>query len=413
MEKRETEVFDVAVIGGGAAGLFAGCFLKKAGASFVILERTDEAGKKLLLTGHGRCNITNRKAAEDPRRYYREAGSFIYRALSRFTPEDTIRFIEDELHVPLKEEEDGRMFPVSDSSRTIRDALVAYIGSENILTGFDCTDIDEGFTVTSAGGRSIRCKKLIIAAGGRSYPGTGSDGSSYQLAKKQGHTVTPLFPALTSVTVSEEDRELTSSLSGVSVNAGASLYVDSKKKAGGTGDVLFTHKGLSGPVIYELNREIPRDVVSRDGWIELDFTPGRTDEEVDAELLESMKAHTDSKLTTLASQYVPSSVASALGKRAGVTDIYAGRCDRRSRKELIRALKHLGLKIAEPPPFETAYVTRGGVALRELRRKSMESKIAGGLYLIGEYIDVDGASGGYNLQACISEAFIAVDDIMS
>ena len=392
------KIFDVAVIGGGASGLFAAAFLKKKGGDFVVLEKGDRPGRKLLLTGHGRCNITNRKDPAELKKGYREAGNFIYYALKKFTPDDAV------------------MFPVSDSSSTILEALLSYIGEENIRTGFCLSDIerdDDGTFILSSDDGTVHARKVILATGGKTFPQTGSDGKSYTLAERIGHKITPLIPALTGVTVSSRDREFTSEVAGVSVNAGASLYYDQKKKADGIGDVLFTHKGLSGPVILELSREIPRDITSRDGWIELDFTPGRTDEEVDAELLEEMKKRPDAKLTTLVSEYVPSSLSNAIGKRAGVTDITGSRCDRSSRKECLRDLKHLQLHIDEPPAYETAYVTRGGVALKEIKRESMESKIAKGLYIIGEMADIDGRSGGYNLQAAMSEAFIAVTDIMS
>lgn len=405
----------VGVIGGGAAGLFAGCFLKKAGVDFFILESGNEVGRKLLITGHGRCNITNRKPSSDLKSGYHEAGNFVYPALKKFSPDDAVAFIQDELGIPLKEEDNNRMFPVSDKASDIRDALVRYIGEENIITNYKCTDLskdDAVFVVEADDGRTMAFEQVMVACGGRSYPKTGSDGSGYELARKMGHNVTPLVPALVSVDVCEKDREFTSSLSGVSVNAGASLYYDNKKQTQETGDVLFTHRGVSGPAIMRMSRSIPRDIVSRDGWIELDFTPGRDEKEVDEELLREMDAHADTKLTTLASKYVPGSVAGELGKRAGVTDLYAAKVTREQRKAYVKELKHLELHIDNPPKYEEAYVTRGGVALKELKRESLESKIVPGLWFIGEIIDVDGISGGYNLQACMSEAFIAVSNLI-
>ena len=405
----------VGVIGGGAAGLFAGCFLKKAGVDFCILESGNEVGRKLLITGHGRCNITNRKPSSDLKSGYHEAGNFVYPALKKFSPDDAVAFIQDELGIPLKEEDNNRMFPVSDKASDIRDALVRYIGEENIITNYKCTDLSKDgavFVVEADDGRTMAFEQVMVACGGRSYPKTGSDGSGYELARQMGHNVTPLVPALVSVDVCEKDREFTSSLSGVSVNAGASLYYDNKKQTQETGDVLFTHRGVSGPAIMRMSRSIPRDIVSRDGWIELDFTPGRDEKEVDEELLREMDAHADTKLTTLASKYVPGSVAGELGKRAGVTDLYAAKVAREQRKAYVRELKHLELHIDNPPKYEEAYVTRGGVALKELKRESLESKIVPGLWFIGEIIDVDGISGGYNLQACMSEAFIAVSNLI-
>ncbi len=411
----EEKTSKVIIVGAGAAGLFAGCFLKKEGIPFVILERGDKPGRKLLLTGHGRCNITNNKSPKILKEGYHEAGSYIYSAIKSFAPENAMKFIRDELGVELKEEDNNRIFPISDSAETIRSALVDHIGRENIITGFCCVSVDKNddlYTVISDKGERISAPKVILACGGRSFPETGSDGLGYKVASGMGHTVTPLIPALTSVDVCADDREFTSAVSGVSVNAGASLYCDTKKKASGMGSVLFTHKGISGPVIQELSREIPRNISSSDGWIELDFTPHRTDAELDRELLEEINSHPDSKITTLASKYVPSSVADKLGERAGVTDLRAGMVTRDGRRELLKGLKHLELHIDNPPAYETAYVTRGGVALKEIKRESMESKIMPGVYVIGEMLDIDGVSGGYNLQACMSEAFIAVRDIM-
>ncbi|MCQ2532748.1 MAG: aminoacetone oxidase family FAD-binding enzyme [Saccharofermentans sp.] len=407
--------YRVGIIGGGAAGLFAGCFLKKAGVDFCVLEAGNEVGRKLLLTGHGRCNITNRKAASELKSGYHEAGNFVYPALKKFSPEDAVAFVQDELGVPLKEEDNNRMFPVSDKASDIRDALVRYIGAENIIFNFKCVDLTkdgDAFEATSSDGREFSFEQVIVACGGKSFPKTGSDGSGYELATRMGHNVTPLVPALVSVDVCEKDREFTSSLSGVSVNAGASLYYDNKKQTQETGDVLFTHRGVSGPAIMKMSRNIPRDIVSRDGWIELDFTPGRNEQDVDEELLREMDIHADTKLTTLASKFVPSSVANQLGKRAGVTDLYAAKVTREQRKAYLKEIKHLELHIDNPPRYEEAYVTRGGVALKELKRETMESKIVPGLWFIGEVIDVDGISGGYNLQACMSEAFIAVANLI-
>lgn len=405
----------VGIVGGGAAGLFAGCFLKKEGVSFKILERKSLPGRKLLLTGHGRCNITNKKLPRELREGYHEAGSFIYSALNKFSPEDAIAFIESELNVPLKEEDNNRMFPESDKSQTIIDALVDYIGEENIITEFDVVDIDDnGLThdIYAIDGRVMSFDKVILAAGGKSFPRTGSDGSSYKLARDLGHTITPLIPALSAVEVSPEDREFTAAVSGVSVNAGASLYYDNSKKAQGEGDVLFTHRGLSGPVIQELSREIPRDIASHDGWIELDFTPRITEEELHREFIEDIESGRNAKLINLVSKYVPSSVGAAIGERCGVSELYANDTNKKHRKAVVNELKHLQLHIDNPPSYEDAYVTRGGVSLKEIKRDTMQSKIDNNVYIIGEMLDIDGKSGGYNLQASMSEAFVAVKAII-
>lgn len=412
----ETHLTGTVIIGGGAAGLFAACFLKEAKQEFVLLEKNPECGRKLLLTGHGRCNITNRKSPSELMKGYHEAARFIKPALSSFTPDDAVDFIVKELKVPLKEEENNRMFPVSDKASDIRDALVNYIGAGNIVTGFEAVDIrkqEKGFEIISSDKRTVNAGKIIIATGGKTFPKTGSDGKSYQLFTcALGHNVTPLYPALTGVPVDKEDREFTSSLSGVTVYAGAGLYLDNKKKNKTEGNVLFTHEGLSGPAITELARDIPEDVREKDGWVELDFTPGRDETEIDKDLLEEMRIRPDTKLITIGSKYVPASVSQAIGKRAGVTDLFAANVTREARREYVRNLKHLHMTIDRQPAFETAYVTRGGVALDEIDRKSCGSKKVPDVFIIGEALDIDGISGGYNLQAAISEAYIAVSKVM-
>ena len=353
------------IVGGGAAGLWAACFLKKEGASFTLLEKGPECGRKLLLTGHGRCNITNRKPVSDLMQGYHEASKFMKPALSSFTPEDVMDFVHSELGISLKEEENNRIFPVSDKASDIRDALVKYAGEENIRTDFEVVDIeydrtaaDGRFTVVEAGGAKLHFDVLIMATGGNTFPQTGSDGKSYDILEDTlGHKVTPLYPALTGIPVAPHDKEFTSSLSGVSVYAGAGLYLNNRKRNRTEGNVLFTHDGLSGPAITELARDIPENVKDQDGWIELDFTPGRDDTEVDKELLEQMRVNPDTRLVTIGADYVPQSVSHAIGRRAGVTDIKAAQITREQRKEFVKNLKHLHLTVDRQPKFETAYVT--------------------------------------------------------
>ena len=415
MQQEEETLSKTGIIGGGAAGLFAACFLKKSGADFILLEKNPECGRKLLLTGHGRCNITNNKAPDELMKGYHEAARFIKPALTRCPPSVAMDFIENELKVPLKEEENNRIFPKSDKASDIRDALVRYAGEKNIKTGFEVTDVvkeDGVFKITSSDGEEITVDRVIVATGGKTFPKTGSDGRSYDLLAKAGHNVTPLYPALTGIPVGGEDKKFTAALSGLTVYAGAGLYLENRKTNKTEGNVLFTHEGLSGPAIIELARDIPEDVDDKDGWIELDFTPGRDDTEVDRELLEEMNRKPDTKLTTIGTRYVPASLSEAIGERAGVTDLRASSITKQGRKDYVKNLKHLHMTIEKQPAFETAYVTRGGVELTSIDRKTYGSRHQEGMYIIGEVLDIDGISGGYNLQAAISEAYIAVSDIM-
>lgn len=406
----------VGIIGGGSAGLMAAAFLKYSGdVRFTVLEKGPSVGRKLLMTGNGRCNITNRKSPKELKAGYHEASSYVYKALSSFTSEDACAFITDILGVPLKEEDNNRMFPKSDSANTILDALVKYIGSDHIVNNFDVVDIettDTGVTCVAEDGRQAVFDTVILACGGKSYPHTGSDGS-YELATSIGHTITPLIPALVGVDVVEADREFTAAVSGVSVNADAALYYDTRKQAASSGDVLFTHRGVSGPAVRELAREIPRDINSRDGWIEIDFSPCISDEAFAAEFASEVESHPKSKLTTLGSKYVPQSVAEGLAVRAGVTDLVCGQVTKTERKAYEQEIKHLKLHIDTAPDYSNAYVTRGGVSLKEVNRDTMRSKFSERVYIIGEMLDIDGISGGYNLQACMSEAYLATKSILA
>ncbi|MBO7424220.1 MAG: aminoacetone oxidase family FAD-binding enzyme [Clostridiales bacterium] len=408
----------VGIIGGGAAGLFTACQLKKLGLNddieITILEKTSTLGKKLTLTGHGRCNITNRKTPSEFKKGLHEAGNFLYPAIKEFSPDDTVRFFEEDLGLKLKEEDNNRMFPVCDSAVKVRDTIVSYI-SDKVKTICDAKVLDiaktDGFDVYTTKG-DFKFDILVLSCGGASFPETGSTGDSYAFASGLGHTVEPIRAALAPVKVDKVSRQFTSALSGVSVNANASLYCSGSKSASSEGDVLFADFGLTGPAIMELSREIPTDIVDMNGWIELDFTPFMSDEQIDKEFQKMIDEHPDTKVSTLASKYVPSSVSRELSARAKVTDLYAQNFTKQNRKALCKEIKHLELGIEEAPNIDKAYVTRGGVRLKEVDKKTMQSTIVSGLYIIGEALDIDGISGGYNLQACMSEAYAVSKSIL-
>ena len=408
----------VGIIGGGAAGLFAACQLQRLSGGrdieVTILERNQIPGQKLTLTGHGRCNITNRKDISGLRKGYHEADNFLYPALKEFGPEDTIRFFEQELGLKTKEEDNNRIFPVCDSAVTVRDTLVSYISrSSKTICGAKVTGLSKGtvFEVEASGER-YEFDHLILACGGSSFQKTGSTGDSYRFAKALGHTIVPVRAALAPVNADGNSAGFTSALSGVSVNSKVSLICSGKTSASVTGEILFADFGLTGPAVMEISREIPSDITGIDVHLELDLIPSMSDEEFDHELQKLIKEHSDTKITTLLARSVPASVAGETAARAGCAGLYAQGFTKENRKNLIRETKHLRIGLAGVPVIDRAYVTRGGVSLKEVDRKTMQSKIAPGLYIIGEALDVDGISGGYNLQACMSEAYLAAKSIL-
>lgn len=407
----------VGIIGGGAAGLFAACQFKRLSCDLdvTLIDKNPIPGKKLILTGHGRCNITNRKTPEKLKNCYHEAGNFIYPALKEFSPEDTIYFFENELNLKTKEEDNNRIFPVCDSAVAVRDRLVSYISSDVAVIGEANVQSIEKTTdfevVTSKG--TYKFDYLILSCGGRSFPKTGSTGDSYRFAEKLGHTIVPIRGALAPVKADDASVGFCRNLSGVSVKAGVSLFENEKKTASAEGDILFAEFGLSGPAIMEISREVSADIGGKNAFLEIDLIPSMSDEDFSKELQNLINLHPDMKIATILSKFVPASVAGEITQSAGCDGLYAQGFTKENRKNLCRETKHLKIGLSEVPDIRIAYVTRGGVSLKEVDRKTMGSKIVPNLYILGEALDIDGISGGFNLQACMSEAYLAAKDIVN
>lgn len=408
----------IGIIGGGAAGLFAACLLKKFSEDGInevtLIEKNEIPGKKLILTGHGRCNITNRKPASELKTGYHEADNFIYPAIKEFGPEDTISFIENDIGLKTKEEDNNRIFPVCDSAARVRDSLVSYIaGSTKTVCNSKVLDIrkDSSFEVSTTD-EKYNFDYVILSCGGSSFPQTGSAGDSYRLAGKTDHTVITPRAALAPVKADEESLSFIKNLSGVSVTSRVSLFCNGKKTASTEGEVLFAEFGLTGPAVMEISREIPRDISDCNPYFELDLVPALTEEQFDREFQKLIGDHPDTKVTTLLARYVPASVAGEIAAKAGVSELYAQGFTKDNRRKTVTEMKHLKVTVGREPSIDKAYVTRGGVSLKEVDRKTMQSRLVPGLYIIGEALDIDGISGGYNLQACMSEAFLAVKDIL-
>lgn len=415
----------IGIIGGGAAGLMAACQIKKRADSLnkpveiIILEKTSSVGNKLLLTGHGRCNITNRHLTKGKMKssdkYFFEASNFMSLLLNNFDSSDTIKFFEQTLGVLLKEEENGRMFPVSDKALDIKEAMLKYLDEGNqivrIITSFRACDIvqrEDEVSVTSSDGIEMVFDDVVLATGGKSFSKTGSTGDGYEILGKLDHKIITPHASLAPIEVSDKDKEFTSSVAGVSVNVRASYYEADKKINSVDGDVLFTHSGLSGPAAMELSRD-----VEDDGWVELDFAPSMDDASFDSDLVSEINSKPTAKVYNIGSKYVPVSLSKALTTRAEVTDLIGQNLLKSQRKALVKEFKHLRLLIEHSPDLETAYVTRGGVDLNDIERKTMRSKKCKNLYIIGEVLNVDGKSGGYNLTACMSQAFACANSLIA
>lgn len=414
-----SDVKKVGIIGGGAAGLFAACQLKRLSGGkdvdITVIEKNPVPGKKLTLTGHGRCNITNRKDPSELKKGYHEAENFIYPALKEFSPEDTIKFLEEELGLKTKEEDNNRIFPVCDSAVKVRDTILSYLqDTVKIICDANVLDIKKssGFEVITSKG-SYNFDVLVLSCGGSSFIKTGSSGDSYRFAGKLGHDIVPLRAALAPVRAAGDSLKFTSALSGVSVNAKISLYCNERITTSSEGEMLFAESGLTGPAVMELSREIPADISGENAYMELDLVPSMNDGQFEQEFLALIRDHADTKITTLISRYIPASAAYEITSLIDAEDLYAQGFTKENRKKLCRKVKHLKIVLDNVQDFDRAYVTRGGVSLKEIERKTMQSKIVSGLYITGEALDIDGISGGYNLQACMSEAYLAAKDILT
>jgi predicted Rossmann fold flavoprotein len=378
--------YDVAVIGAGAAGLMAAIFAGRAGARVAAIDSAKRIGAKILISGGGRCNVTNEIVrAED----FNGSRNAIAKVLRTFDVAATISFFED-LGVPLKIEETGKLFPVSNRARDVVDALLAAAedAGVEIITGMR---VDVAQTLLSVPGfvinGTLHADRVILAAGGRSVPKTGSDGSGYDLARALGHTVTKTFPALVPLVVTKG--HWITEISGVSMDAELSV----KSPTGRVlerrnGSMLFTHFGLSGPVVLDISRHW---IANQPATLSANFLPGQTFESLDAFLLGA--AQRNPRATIPSVLRLPDRLIARLA-----TDTPLGRMPKEERRRIVRNIVDFPLPVIRDRGFDYAEVTAGGVPLEEIDLNTMESRRCKNLHLCGEILDVDGRIGGFNFQ---------------
>ncbi|MEA2413354.1 MAG: hypothetical protein QOI58_11 [Thermoanaerobaculia bacterium] len=376
---KNSDKYDVAVIGAGAAGMIAAIAAARAGARVVALDSAKKIGAKILISGGGRCNVTNEVVTAADFNGSRNA---IAKVLRTFDVAATIAFFE-ELGVPLKREETGKLFPVSNRARDVIDALVRAAEGVEIVTGTRVESIERGFVING----SRHADRVILAAGGRSVPKTGSDGSGYALARFLGHTVTPTFPALVPLVV--EKGHWITELSGISVDAELAVRSPTGRVLQRhRGSMLFTHFGLSGPVVLDISRHW---IANQPATLSANFLPGETFESVDASLIAAAKRNPHATIGSVLR--LPDRLLSRLAPETAL-----GRLSKDDRRRIVRDLVDFTLPVIRDRGFEYAEVTAGGVPLSEIDVATMESRICPNLYLCGEILDVDGRIGGFNFQ---------------
>lgn len=396
------------IIGGGAAGCFSAIFSARNGSETVIVELNERLGKKLSITGKGRCNITNACDKETFLRNIPRNPSFLYSAISRFDAADCMEFIES-LGVPLKIERGNRVFPVSDKASDITDALTREtkrLGVKIIrdrAVKIDCSQKEKRVTGVKTEKGFIAGDKVILATGGLSYPATGSTGDGYRLAKELGHTITELLPSL----VPLETVNDCSPMAGVNVrNALFTLFDNEKKKKifSEQGEFTFESYGIGGPLTLSASSRMERITEGR-YTVHIDFKPALDEKKLDLRILREITAAPSKTVSDITRTLSPEKLVPALIKEAELPEgKKAGEITSKERKALVSALKCFKLQIKAFRPIKEAIITDGGVSVKEINPSDMQSKLVKGLYFAGEIIDVSGFTGGFNLQIAYSTA---------
>lgn len=411
MNKILCDNFDVAVIGGGPAGLMAAITAAGTGASVVLLEKNGDLGRKLLLTGNGRCNITN--AENDLHTLisiFGEKGAFLFSGLSEFGPDDTMRYFHS-LGLRTKTERGKRVFPVSEKSQDVLSCLLKKARETGVFIIRDT----EVLRVTRKGHRKhtvitrngeISCSRVIICTGGKSYPQTGSTGDGYRLAKGLGHTITQLVPSIVPIKVKEK---WVKDLMGLTLkNCTLTSYLDGKKMDHRFGEMLFTHFGISGPIVMDMSNHIIEMMEQGDVTVKVDMKPALQEDTLDRRLQRDLDAHKGRSIHNALRDLLPSSMIPVILAVIGIPP--AKKADhllKSERKSIVHIIKGLELTVSGSLGFRWAIVTKGGVDLKEVDPRTMRSKLVDTLYFAGEILDLDGPTGGFNLQICWTTGYLA------
>ena len=407
--------YDAVVVGGGAAGLLCGGKLAEAGLRTAIVESNARPARKLMITGKGRCNVTNRCSNDTFISMVKRNGRFLYSAVNAFSPSDVMAFFEG-LGVPLKVERGNRVFPVSDKAVDIVDALVSFArgNGAKLITG-RCTSlsIEDGRVrgVVLEDGTALSAPAVVIATGGMSYPLTGSTGDGYTLARQAGHEIVEPRPSLVPLLTAEP---FCSAMMGLSLRNVTLTLTDRKKKKPvfqELGEMLFTHFGVSGPLVLSASAHIDPKRFA-DFTLSIDLKPGLDEGQLDARLLRDFAQNQNKDFGNALGALLPAKLIPVAVSRSGIpSHTKVNQITKEQRRAFISLLKNFTLTPVAFRPIEEAIVTSGGVKVSEVQ-PSMESKLAGGLFFAGEVLDVDAYTGGFNLQIAFSTGYLAAQSII-
>ncbi|MCO7136988.1 NAD(P)/FAD-dependent oxidoreductase [[Clostridium] leptum] len=406
---------DVIVVGGGASGLMTAGLCAQQGLSTLLIERNERLGKKLLITGKGRCNVTNNCEMERLIESVPSGGRFLFSAFSRFSPQDVMAFFE-ELGVPLKTERGARVFPQSDKAGDIVSALERLVkqGGCRVETGRVRNLVWEDGTlggVQTEDGRTWTCRAMAVCTGGKSYPRTGSTGDGYALAKQAGHTVTALSPSLVPLVTKDDWCAGAQGLSLRNVALAVTDTVKKKQVYSDFGEMLFTHYGMSGPMVLSASAHM-RPMSAGRYEVAIDLKPALGMEQLDARVQRDFLKYQNRDLSNSLGDLLPRSIIPVIIEKSCVPGHRKiNQITREERRSLCCTIKHLTATVQGFRPIEEAIVTSGGVSLKEVSPKTMESKLVKGLYFAGEVLDLDAYTGGFNLQIAFSTAYAAAQAI--
>ncbi|SDG55220.1 hypothetical protein SAMN05216584_106145 [Selenomonas sp. WCT3] len=398
----------IVVVGAGPAGMMAAIKAAENGAEVVILEKMKKPGRKMMITGKGRCNLTNAADVPEIIRNIHGNGRFLNSSMRAFDNQDVIYFFEGQ-GVPTKVERGNRVFPVSDKAQDVVDAMVERLHELGVTIETD-TAVKDILTqdgkiagVRTKTGAIYKAEAVILCVGGASYPGTGSTGDGYAMAEALGHTIAPVRPSLVPL-VAEDDwvREV----QGLSLrNVRGTLRVDGEKVAEMFGEMMFTHYGVTGPIILSMSRTASEYLAEGDSFVELSINlkPALSEEKLDARIQRDFEKYQRKQLANALVDLLPHKlIGPVLDSAFLAPDKPVHQITVEERHRLVETLQDLTLVITDTRPLAEAIVTVGGVSVKEINPKTMESKLVPGLYFAGEVVDVDGYTGGYNLQAAFS-----------
>jgi len=403
----------IAVIGGGAAGLTAAGEAAKSGADVILFEKNEKVGRKLAITGKGRCNVTNLCSISEFLSNVATNPKFLYSALNYFSPQDCVDFFEN-LGVKLKVERGKRVFPESDSAFDIVDALKKFANINKVKIRFEKVDkllIDNNkITGLIANDKKYDFDAVIICTGGMSYPGTGSTGDGYKFARQAGHNIIDFKPSLVPIEIKEK---FCPDLMGLSLkNIKIYVYEDDKKIFEEMGEMLFTHFGISGPLVLSASSHI-REAENKDYKIKLDLKPALTEEQLDKRILSDFDKYKNKMFKNSLDDLLPKKLIPVFIKilsNSSVSlnpDKKINEITRTERAEIAGLFKNFSVSFKKFRPIDEAIITCGGVDTKEISSSTMESKLVGGLYFAGEIIDVDAYTGGFNLQIAFATGKLA------